>query len=199
MISYDDLVRQMRLLNDYGKGAGADETVFGKTADAITTLTARVAELGRERDDQRAWCDRLMEGDRKTRIALGERFTLVPPDGGDVKTHEGARAAIETLATLEADAVDYRARIAKLEAENRAHALAGSMAVDVNRFVTTERDTALSRLAKAREALGPFARLCDDIIKLSAETGTDPEGWAKACLWSDLERARTTLAELEKP
>jgi hypothetical protein len=47
---------------------------------------------------------RLVAEDTATRNALGPRFTLVPPDGGDVKTHEGASAAMQTLALLEADA-----------------------------------------------------------------------------------------------
>ena len=47
--------------------------------------------------------------DGKTRIALGDRFILVPPDGGDVKTHEAASRAIDALHKAEA-------RITQLEA-----------------------------------------------------------------------------------
>ncbi len=60
--------------------------------------------------------DKLRDEDDATRRALGERFTLVPPDGGDVKTHEAAKAAIETLAVVE------RERDRSTEAHERAAA-----------------------------------------------------------------------------
>jgi hypothetical protein len=40
----------------------------------------------------------------RTHAALGDRFTLVPPDGGDVKLHEAAKAAVDALSAAEARA-----------------------------------------------------------------------------------------------
>ena len=76
---------------------------------------------------------RLEAEDTATRNALGPRFTLVPPDGGDVKTHEGASAAMQTLALLEADAVEYRAQIAT---------------------ITKERDEARAEIAESKQENG---------------------------------------------
>jgi hypothetical protein len=81
-----------------------------RATDAEARIDALEVENARLRDEARNWESRYAHEIQYTSTALGERFTLVPPDGGDVKLHKAAKAAIDALAAAEA-------RVAKLEAE----------------------------------------------------------------------------------
>lgn len=89
--------------------AGISVAKAAEAADAIEALRSSLTAAERERDEERKWADQYVHEIQWTFTALGERFTLVPPDGGGVKLHEAAKAAIDALETAEA-------RIAKLEA-----------------------------------------------------------------------------------
>lgn len=75
-------------------------------AEPLRSLSLRVEaekrareEVERELSEERLWSSRYCVEDYEVRNAIGERFCLVPPDGGDVKTWE---AAAEMRKTLEA-------------------------------------------------------------------------------------------------
>jgi len=51
------------------------------------------------------------------------------------------------------------------------------------------------RERKLREALGPFARLADEIQAITDQTGIRPEVIAKSCEWKHLIAARQALKE----
>lgn len=53
-----------------------------------------------------------------------------------------------------------------------------------------DRDVLLARVRELEAALDPFVALADEIDTLAKDTGIPHEGWAKACFWEDLERAR---------
>lgn len=72
-------------------------TSLREAADVAAIIAERDAAI-RERDEEMKWVERYSEEDDRTRRAIGDEFTLVPPDGGDVKTHEAAeslRAALD--------------------------------------------------------------------------------------------------------
>jgi hypothetical protein len=78
-------------------------------ATEVLESRAEIARLTKERDEARKW-ERLHEVElNRTMLVLGHRFTLVPPDGGDVRPREAAKSAIDALAAAEA-------RVAELEA-----------------------------------------------------------------------------------
>jgi hypothetical protein len=67
------------------------------------TLRAKLEDTVRAMDEAQWWREQWEEEDRKTRDALGPRFTLELPDGGDVKTHEAAARAISALSAAIAE------------------------------------------------------------------------------------------------
>lgn len=88
--------------------------------------------------------------DSKTRDAIGERFCLVPPDGGDVKTWE---AAAEMRKALESAERDLAAALEREAEANRQLSMCRHE-YDVNKRIwQSERDAALERVGRLEGAL----------------------------------------------
>ena len=88
---YDYVMAAETLCN--GMQVWGSGTAFDKCREALQAAF----EAGRDKAATRLRAlasekEGLIEADAKTRDAIGERFTLVPPDGGDVKTWEAAAA-----------------------------------------------------------------------------------------------------------
>jgi chaperonin GroEL (HSP60 family) len=106
MTDHDDLTSRLEALAhlvEAGYEIPAAGRAMREAAAAIRALVAERDECRYWDGEQRARAEIAEAEDERTRAALGERFTLVPPDGGDVKTHEAAAAAIAALAKAEAE------------------------------------------------------------------------------------------------
>jgi glycine/D-amino acid oxidase-like deaminating enzyme len=94
-----DLVTRLRKIADASRREDGSDIPLGEhlreAADTIERLT-------RERDEATRWTMRFETDLNRTMLALGDRFTLALPDGGDVHPHEAAKAAIDALAAAEA-------------------------------------------------------------------------------------------------
>jgi hypothetical protein len=105
-VSVDKAIAELGL---WARRCGEQEAHKMGAESFARSAEARIAELTRERDEATRWTVRFETDLNRTMLALGDRFTLALPDGGDVHPHEAAKAAIDALAAAEA-------RIAKLEA-----------------------------------------------------------------------------------
>ena len=97
--------------NRYAEAAQEPAQLRGKLHAAEAALAAeREAHEAtkRERDEESRWVSRHCADDAKTRAAIGDRFCLVPPDGGDVKTWEAAAEMRKALEKAEALAARMR-------------------------------------------------------------------------------------------
>jgi hypothetical protein len=91
-----------------------NSTAIRALATEALESRAEIARLTRERDEARKW-ERLYEVElSRTMLAFGHRFTLVPPDGGDVRPREAAKSAIEALAAAEAQRDEALAKVARM-------------------------------------------------------------------------------------
>lgn len=127
-----------------------------EAAALIRSLSLRVEaekrareEVERELSEERLWSSRYCVEDYEVRNAIGERFCLVPPDGGDVKTWE---AAAEMRKTLEA-AETHSAALARALAEARDELL--ECKADYHRNPSSVIDKCNAVLAEARSLLAP--------------------------------------------
>jgi hypothetical protein len=80
-----------------------------EAAETIRTLSA-------ERDEARASDARTSAEIERIATILGPRFLLDPPDGGDVKPHEGVQRIADALAALTAERDDLRAKFDRMDA-----------------------------------------------------------------------------------
>lgn len=100
------------------------ERLNGSHAQCVASITAgEVSALIDRLEAAEREIDRLHDEDRKTRNAMGERFTLVPPDGGDVKTWEAAEKMHATLEEAERERDEARSLCETLKMHASCHAM----------------------------------------------------------------------------
>jgi hypothetical protein len=127
-----DLVTLLRFLvrlADTGVGpyAGyAAQSFIGAGREAADTIE----RLTRERDEETRWTVRFEKDLRRTMLALGDRFTLALPDGGDVHPHEAAKAAIDALAAAEARVADLEATLKNFDEDRLEEIITDSIDLD---------------------------------------------------------------------
>jgi hypothetical protein len=119
----DEQVEALRQRCDEAERALKEATlVTGEMGIELSALKARVERLTKERDEARKW-ERLHEVElNRTMLVLGHRFTLVPPDGGDVRPREAAKSAIDALAAAEARVAELEGALRQADEWFRAYA-----------------------------------------------------------------------------
>jgi hypothetical protein len=116
----------MRLTDQQVIAARSHGRMTGRYAEEALAIEvqesrAEIARLTKERDEERKW-ERLHEVElNRTMLVLGHRFTLVPPDGGNVRPREAAKSAIDALAAAEARVAELTKERDEANAAAEAH------------------------------------------------------------------------------
>ncbi len=143
---------------------------LSEAADVAAIIAERDAAI-RERDEEMKWVERYSEEDDRTRRAIGDEFTLVPPDGGDVKTHEAAESLRAALDEARATNTRLRAIIARCAtALGNGAFIADGCSDDFRERLTDEISYVVARLTRERdEARAALASARDSALAILAE------------------------------
>lgn len=136
---------QLENMDEIGREEFLDLTarVIKPAADRIRALSAEIEAMRGELMTDRKFVHDHAYGDARTRDEIGDRFCLVPPDGGDVKTWEAAKAMRDALESSEALVAELRAENERLCAENADLARREKVRSEaVNKSLTDAQETA---------------------------------------------------------